>query len=1292
MAVNTDMLVFFVNGKKVCLRNVEPETTLMAYLRRDLGLTGTKNGCDEGSCGACTVMVSAYNRDSGRIVHKALTSCMVPICTLHGLAVTTTEGIGSLATGLHPVQERIVKFHGTQCGFCTPGMVMSMYTLLRSNPNPTRKQVSDSLHGNICRCTGYRPIMDAFWTFSKETCCSPENGGCCQDTDLSCPQGNSAGCCRGQPAKLTDISSLSLYDPTQEPIFPPELQVEGLCENLVCFRGRRVTWYRPVTLSQALQIKSENPDAQIASGCTFLAQQLKTCVQEVIVIDISGLKELKSHEIKNGVLMLGAGLSMADLIDLSDHGDLAEVSLVQAVPKVLESWGSQLKNSATLGGHIMLRGARYDLMPLLVAGDCFALVASKDAERKIQLKEAFLRDSNPLKPCEILISVGVPCAQKFVQTFKVAKRKHQDLASLSAAFFLGISPSEKLKIDDAQITYGGNIPSLIVPVETTKFLAGRKVSEEMIGEAMLALQSELLPFEGKGLSKTQSLWAQGFLSKCLLELIAGNQQGDRVTTNEQPDIYKSCQIFEIDQEGTFSKLKAVGQPLTHSTGEEQATGEAVFIDDIPMTVGELYMYPVLSTQHHAKITGVDLSEALSMPGVHGYIDHKDVPGVNFVFAEYADEELLATDTVHHCGQIICGIVATDRDTAVSAAQCVKVTYEDLTPVILTIQEAIEAKSFLGLPWRVTRGNLEAGFAQSDEVLEGELSTKGQKHIYLETLGALSVPRERDQIEVYTGTQLCHTLQIAVAEVLGVPAHNVVVKVKRIGGGFGGKESRSLLPSMITALAARKFRRPVRCIFNRKDDTLINGGRHPSLARYKVGFTKEGKIIALQTMLYTNGGITKETSNSVIKLAVIRGESCYNIPNVLVEGRVCRTNHSSHASLRGFGCPQMLWIVENILTAVATHLSLQPHKVRELQLYKEGETTITNCFLENFKLPKCWEECKSLADFDKRSQLVKEFNSTNKQRKRGLAIQPMMFGIGIYDKFLNQAGALVHIYTDGSVLVTHGGCEMGQGLHTKIKQIASDTLGISFDKVLVSETCTNMVPNATATVASVSTELNGRAVHAACITLVERLRPFREADPQAGWEKWVSAAYFSRVSLSTTGFVSYGDFGFDFDTCKGPDCMYLTCGVGCSEVEVDCLTGEHKLVRTDIVMDVGRSINPAVDIGQIEGGFVQGYGYYMMEEVVHSPEGKLLTDSPLTYKIPLAADIPAQFNVALLKNNLNDKGIYSSKGIGEPPLLLALSVYLATHDAVKSARVERGLSEVFYLEHPSIPANVLKALN
>ncbi|KAK7066585.1 hypothetical protein SK128_003644, partial [Halocaridina rubra] len=533
-----------------------------------------------------------------------------------------------------------------------------------------------------------------------------------------------------------------------------------------------------------------------------------------------------------------------------------------------------------------------------------------------------------------------------------------------------------------------------------------------------------------------------------------------------------------------------------------------------------------------------------------------------------------------------------------------------------MKDAIRENSYYD-HFTLKRGNASTLLLEATHILEGEMYVGGQEHFYMETNAHLAVPKGEDgEVELFSSSQNPTLTQKLAAKALGIPENRIVVRVKRLGGGFGGKETRSTILALPVCVAALALNQPVRIMLDRHEDMMMTGGRHPFYCKWKVGFSEEGVLTALKADLYSNAGISQDVSLQVMQRALFALDNSYKCDNIYIEGHVCKTNLPSNTAFRGFGNPQSMLVVEDIMSRIAAYLQLDPCVVRRRNLYKTGDKSFLGQIIDRCTLPQCWHEVIEQSEYHARKLAVLRFNKENKYIKRGLSVVPLKFGIGFVALHRNQAGALVHVYTDGSVLLSHGGVEMGQGLHTKMIQVAARVLKISAEKIFIGETSSDKVPNTSPTAASVSSDLNGMAVKNACEAIYHRLEPFIAKNPKGSWEDWVKAAYFDRISLSATGFYKTPDItSFDFVKQTGNHFNYFTFGAAVSEVEIDCLTGDHSILRTDIVMDVGESLNPAIDIGQIEGAFMQGVGLCTLEELRYSPDGELLTRGPGAYKIP-----------------------------------------------------------------------------
>ncbi|KAJ8247097.1 hypothetical protein GJAV_G00258690 [Gymnothorax javanicus] len=1299
---NQEYLLFYVNGKKVIEKNVDPEVMLLSYLRENLRLTGTKYGCGGGGCGACTVMVSRYQVQTKTTIHISANACLLPVCQLHGAAVTTVEGIGNTKTKIHPVQERIAKAHGSQCGFCTPGMVMSMYTLLRNKPQPTLEDILEALGGNLCRCTGYRPIIDGCKTF----CGVPD---CCQMNGKGCMNGDKFddGLENGHP-ELFDKQDFVPLDPTQELIFPPELIVmaEEGGQRTQTFTGERITWVSPVTLEELLRLKTNHPRAPIVLGNTSIGLDIKfKGVLHPMIISPTRVTELYEVTRTPQGVFVGAGNSLSTLRSLME--DLVQelpheqTEVYRALLQQLKNLGGQqIRNMASFGGNIVGAYPNSDLNPVLATARCILRVVSGRGEREIVLDKDFFVGfgKTALEPDEVVLTVFIPMSKQgeFVRAFRQAPRKENALATVTTGMRVKFV-KDSSTVEDLSIYYGGVGPCTVEATKTCKGVIGRSWSEDTLSQAYRLLLDEIAlpPSAPGGKVEFRRSLTLSFLFKFNLEMrrklqemniplddIAGEVSSAVCPLpRELQSFHQEFQEVALDQPGQ----DPVGRPIMHRSGISHATGEAVYCDDIPKSEGELFLALVTSTRAHARIMNIDFSEALILPGVVDTVTAKDIPGKKCRTFIRLDEELLAEEEVTCVGQMICAVAADTRQHAKRAAAAVKITYEDLPNTVFTVEEAIEKKSFFEPERTIERGCVTEAFGKADQVYEGQIRLGGQEHFYMETQSVLVIPSgEENEMKVYASTQFPAFVQESIAETLGIPSNRVSCHVKRLGGAFGGKVTKTGILASISAVAAWKTGKPVRLILERGEDMLITGGRHPVLGKYKVGFMNDGRIIAADMQYYTNAGNAEDESVLVIEKILLHCDNAYNIPNLRGRSTACKTNLPSNTAFRGFGVPQSALVAENMITDVAMALGRTPEEIREINMYKGVSRTQYKQEFDSLNLLRCWEDCKEKSGYQSRRKAIAQFNQSSRWKKRGMAIVPIKYGIGFAEGFLNQAAALVHIYKDGSVLVSHGGVEMGQGIHTKMQQVVSRELGVPTSRIYIAETSTATVPNTCPSAASFGTDANGMAVKNACETLRRRLEPIMKANPSGTWESWIKKAFFQKISLSATGFYRGHDLYMDWERNEGHPYAYFVFGVCFCEVEVDCLTGDHRNIETNIVIDIGKSINPSIDIGQIEGSFIQGVGLFTLEELKFSPSGVLYTRGPSQYKIPGVCDVPLSFNIYILPGSANPEAIYSSKGIGEPTLFLGSTVFFAVKDAVAAARKEAGLDGPFPLDTPSTP--------
>jgi xanthine dehydrogenase molybdopterin binding subunit/xanthine dehydrogenase small subunit len=1241
---------FRLNGKAVRVDSVSPNITLLEWLRAS-GLTGSKEGCAEGDCGACSVAI--VDRDArGKRCYRAINSCLVPLPLMAGREIISVEGVArcnedasrcsdgaqspssvepradraARLQQLHPVQKAMVENFGSQCGYCTPGFIMSLFEGYYRKDLKTAAQLDEQLCGNLCRCTGYRPIRDA-----AVDALAQRNGPDAFDAQL-----------KSAKAKL----KAAKYN------FAGEL------------------FLRPTSLEKLFRSLAEHPEARLIAGATDLGLEITKRFQKFpTLISIEAVAELNEISSTKTEWRIGAATTLTKLDDLLG----AEFPVIR---EMLSVFGSrQIRNRATLGGNLVTASPIGDSAPVLLALEASVVLASAAGERVLPLEELFVAyRKTALQPGEVLKSIIIPRPTPGLQThrkfYKVSKRREMDISTVAACF--AVEVTEGGTITKARLAYGG-VAALPVRARATEAaLVGKRWSNSTCEEVLPVLENEFTPISDV---RGSANYRRQMIASLLHKFFAEEKQA---TADRKIARYLS------------PRPEAA---LPHESAHKHVTGEAIYVDDDAQHQSMLEVWPVYSPHAHAKILRRDATDARLMPGVSAVLLAEDVPGLNDVGAVRHDEILLADKEVLYHGHIVALVVGATPELCRAAAEKVIVEYEPLSP-IFTIEDAIDAGSFHSDPHHIRRGDVSAALAAAPLTFERELSFGGQDHFYLETNAAWAETGEDGTVFISSSTQHPSEVQHIVAHLLDLPMHSVVVECPRMGGGFGGKETQAAMLAALAALAATKTGRKVRVRFNRDQDMMITGKRHPFLGRFRVGFDESGLLLAAKIDLFSNGGWSLDLSRAITDRALFHLDNAYYIPNVQFSGRVVKTNLASNTAFRGFGGPQGMLVIEEILDRIARVTSLAPEVVRARNLYRgTGETNTTHYGqeIEDNRIQRIWKELIESSEFASRREQLRDWNGKHPQHKRGLAITPVKFGISFTTTHLNQAGALVLLYQDGTVQVNHGGTEMGQGVYTNIALIAARELGLTTDRIRVMATRTDKVPNTSATAASCGTDLNGAAVRNACETLRTRLLPFAAEmlseknggavpaerivfndnlvldsdNPKTGFPfaELLQRAYFARASLSATGFYKTPDINYDREAGRGKPFHYFAVGAAVSEVEVDGFTGMTHIRRVDILHDVGDAINHGITLGQVEGGFVQGAGWLTNEELVWDSEGRLLTHSPDTYKIPAVGDTPEIFNIAFLKDATQPNVVHGSKAVGEPPLMLAISVREAIRDAV-----------------------------
>ena len=1221
------VLQFRLNGRDVRVDSVSPNVTLLEWLRLN-ELTGSKEGCAEGDCGACSVAI--IERDArGKHCYRSINSCLVPLPLMAGRDVVTVEGVA--LDKPHAVQAAMVKNFGSQCGYCTPGFIMSLFEGYYRKDLKTRAQLDEQLCGNLCRCTGYRPIRDA----------------------------------------AADAFSQRNGDDT----FSTRLKQSKPRLKAVRYTCGAENFLRPTSLPKLFAAMAQYPDARLIAGATELGLDITKRYRKFpTLISVEVIPELTAMTSTDTEWTIGAATTLTRLDEKigDEYPELRDMLLV---------FGSrQIRNRATLGGNLVTASPIGDSAPVLLALDARVVLASATGERILPIDEFFVSyRKTALQPAEILKSIIIPrfspnesWRRRF---YKVSKRREMDISTVAGCFAVRMKGDGT--IEYARLAFAGIAAMPVRARETEKALIGKRV--ETFAEVLPILAREFTPISDV---RGSAAYRQQLVSSLVRKFF---------TDDEEPAAERGIEHTpESDENWT-----------PHESAHKHVSGEAIYVDDEAQPRKMLEVWPVGSPHAHARILRRDASAARVIPGVAAVLLAEDVPGLNDTGAVRHDEILLADKEVFYHSQIVALVVGETQEICRAAAEKVIVEYEELPP-IFTIEEAIAANSFHSEPHFIRRGDVAASLRDAPRTLEGEFSIGSQDHFYLETNAAWAERGEDGTIFISSSTQHPSEVQHIVAHVLGLPMHSVVVECPRMGGGFGGKETQAAILAALAALAATKTRRKVRIRFNRDQDMMITGKRHPFLGKFQVGFTEEGMLQAAKIELFSNGGWSLDLSRAVTDRAIFHLDNAYYIPHVEFSGVVAKTNLASNTAFRGFGGPQGMLVIEEIIDRVARRTGLAPELVRRKNLYRaRGETNTTpyGQEIEDNRIQRIWQELLESSQFESRRTELREWNNKHPNRRRGIAITPVKFGISFTTTHLNQAGALILLYQDGTAQINHGGTEMGQGVHTNVALVAARELGLTPDRVRVMHTRTDKVPNTSATAASCGTDLNGAAVKNACDILRARLLPFAaemlsekrdrpvpvdrimfndnmvldSENPKSGFPfaELLQRAYFARTSLSSTGFYKTPDIHYDRATGRGKPFHYFAVGAAVSEVEIDGFTGMMHIRRVDILHDAGAAINLGVTRGQVEGGFVQGAGWLTNAELVWDAQGRLLTHSPDTYKIPAIGDTPDVFNVSFLSNATQSNVIHGSKAVGEPPLMLAISVREAIRDAIAAFGKSQG---------------------
>ncbi|KAL4424396.1 hypothetical protein ABPG77_005639 [Micractinium sp. CCAP 211/92] len=1314
------MRAITINGKQHNIAATDPAQSLARFCREQAGDQSVRVACGSGACGACTVAALP----PGKKEVLTINACLAPVGLLAGYQVVTAAGVGNSKQGFHPVQERMGAFHASQCGYCTPGFVTALGAALTNAqlaggdaPQPGPKELARCLDGNLCRCTGYRPIMDVCKSFAV--------GADIEDLGLHSPlaNGGSANC----PA-LLQPNALPNGDGKQSP-----LRIEA---------GGR-TWLAPASLEELVEACKAHQAAD-KSAPRFLAGNTGSGLfqdlwpaQDKLVVGLGRVEQLRAVTPTESHLVVGAAVTIAELVAaLASHvasagtgkaapGAAGEGGPFAALAAMLSRIaGAHVRQAGTVGGNLVLakrQRLESDLATALLGWGATVLVLDTSAAApetngnardgggtaggpstiEIPL-EAFLSAEHEMDPVQLLVAVSLPLPGRadYFWCTKVAPAHSSVHSTMNAAVKLGGLDSPGIPPAAVAIVLGyksgdGWVAKRARAAEAA--LTGARLDATSLVAALRALCTDVAPGQHP---QEFAAMAQGLLLQAIGPLVREQYAADggcpagleRLLQVPPPSAPPAPMAGRQEFEPAPSAQAPLGAPLEKDRVMLQTSGEAQYTVDTPAPAGTLHAAWVTATKACATILGIDASAALRMPGVAAFLSAEDLPGeLNHVLGglPMPPEELFARGKVVYHAQPVGLVVAETREAAVCAARAVRVQYGPPDqPGIFSIEQARERSSFYTIPGALGAvekrdGDAAGAIAGAERrVLGGTVRVPGTYHMYLEPQNALAIPDEGGCMKVHTASQFIDAVQKAVARSLGVRQHSVEAVCRRVGGGFGGKATRNLPVAVAAAVAAAKTGRPVRLEQSRATDMRLSAGRCEVLAEYDVGFTSEGTIQGLSLRVFCLLGAFPDLPMDAMGMSGMI-TMAYHIPNFSLTIKQCKANLPPTTFMRAPGDAQAAFIIESIMERMALECGLDAAVVREQNLVPAPPAGVEKVRLGggkeipavDYTLPRLWERAKASASYQQRSAEVAAFNRGSPWVKRGLGLTHTRFDVQVQSK-----GAYVSIFPDGSVAAFAGGAELGQGLNTKVKQTVVSELSrlllpegsepIPVELVRIVDQTTFVLPGSSLTGGSTTSEAACHGIKAACEALAKRLAPcVAKLGPAYGWAELMKAV--GAANGMDFGAVPTSAFGHTSDLGPGGSGFaYTIWGAACTEAEVNLLTGERRLLRSDLVMDVGRSLNPAVDIGQVEGAFAMGLGMALCEaRRVDPASGRLLTDSLWDYHTPTAAAMPRQLNVALLPDSRMERSTLGAKAVGEPPLMLATSALSALQAAVRAGHAE-----------------------
>ncbi|XP_074027296.1 uncharacterized protein isoform X2 [Leptinotarsa decemlineata] len=1232
----------------VTAEDVDPEMTLNAYLRKKVFLTGTKRMCLEGGCGSCLVAVEEVGSKEKHIF--VINSCLVSILSCHGWKIHTNEGIGNPLIGLHPLQKLLADNNGSQCGFCSSGMVMNIFALTESGPK-TKEEIENSFGGNICRCTGYRPILTAFKKLASEIDAVDDiedvqpcqRKGCSQTCNTVCTK-----------EKLENF-----YIELKESRW---LKVHNLKNLLQILRISQTTNYKLVAGNTARGVYKHNGLPNI-------------------YIDVTSVLELITYSVDDDTLTLGGNLSLTKTMKIFKQisSQMKQFSYLSVLRDHIDLIASvPVRNIGTLAGNLMIKHKHNefpsDVFLLLETFNATLVIVDVDNNEILTTPEDFIKmDMNKRVIKNIVLNVLPKRKNYKYLTYKIMPRAQNSHAMVNAGFLLELTNNT---VKSARIVYGGIKPQFVHAKNTETLIIGQKLFDNnLLRRAYQSLHQEIQPDNvvGDPSPTYRKNLAISLFYKFILNIAPqiSNRNRSGGTLIQRP------LSTGVQQFGTQKNEWPLTEPVIKIEARAQTSGQAQYIDDMPDHPNQLFAaFVTAEALAGSKIVSIDASKALRMDGVVAFYDKTAIPGNNTYTPKLmgemlcpVQEELFCSGTVQYYHQPVGIIVANDNTLAWKAAELVNVNCSPpKTRPFLDVKDVVNNNIMNRISHQTTFLPKSKG-DDVEKVIKGEFYIGSQFHFHMELQCCNVIPTE-DGLDVYPSTQWMDLCQAAISEALNMPMNRINIQVRRLGGGFGAKILKNSFVTTAAALAAVKLNAPVKMWVPLERNMDIIGGRFPLYTKYEVGVDDKGVIQYLKSDLYSDIGIGG--NENVFPLIVYLFENCYDLDRWEFSTYAVRTDNASPTWTRAPGTLEGLAAIESIMEHIARELNLDPTVVRLANLNKS-------------KYPKIlayWNDMTTWADIETRKKSVQSYNEANRWKKRGMSLVPMVWTLEIQLQF----SALVSVFHDGGVAVSHGGIEMGQGINTKVAQMCAYKLGITLDQVSIKPSYNVIAANSGITGGSLTTEVICYAVSLACDDILAKMKPIKDKMKKPTWAEVANQCFAENVYLTSTGFIA--------DNSPGVK-SYEIFGLCATEVEVDILTGQNQILQVDIIEDLGEADSPLIDMGQVEGAFVMGIGYYTTEHLIHNSDGKLITDRTWNYKPPGAKDIPINFRIKFPEHDPNKVGLLKSKAVAEPPMCLSVAVPLAIRDALVSARKDSDKSQPAWIPFDgptTVEATFLQSLN